>query len=117
VDGAYVGRLLDWAADRPLVFKVDLDAKIGFAAGLRVTPAEILGGNLAFSTYRAHRRAGGTPISTRLKVLRDVTVENSFRGIIGFVQVSAPLWTPPPAAPAPQPSRPEGEAWISATVR
>jgi hypothetical protein len=46
VDGAYVGRLLDWAADRPLVFKVDLDATIGFAAGLRVTPAEILGGTI-----------------------------------------------------------------------
>jgi hypothetical protein len=42
--------------------------------------------------------AGHTPISTRLKVLREVEVENRFQGTIGFVQVSFPLWSPPPVA-------------------
>jgi hypothetical protein len=48
--------------------------------------------------------AGHTPISTRLKVLREVEVENRFQGTIGFVQVSFPLWVPTPshsAVPAP----------------
>ena len=44
---------------------------------------------------------GQTPVSTRLKVLQEVEVENRFRGTIGFVQVSFPLWVPP--APAAQP--------------
>jgi hypothetical protein len=57
-----------------------------------------VGGTVGFTLTVGH-----TPISTRLKVLREVEVENRFQGTIGFVQVSFPLWTPPPAAPAAQP--------------
>jgi hypothetical protein len=41
---------------------------------------------------------GNIPIATRLKVLREVDVENRFQGTIGFLQVSFPLWVPRPAA-------------------
>ena len=57
-----------------------------------------VGGTIGYNFTLGH-----TPISTRLKVLREVEVENRFRGTIGFVQVSFPLWVPPPAAPAAQP--------------
>jgi hypothetical protein len=38
---------------------------------------------------------GHTPISTRIRVLREVEVENRFSGAIGFVQFSFPLWVSP----------------------
>jgi hypothetical protein len=40
-------------------------------------------------------QVGQIPISTRLKVLREVDVENRFQGTIGFLQVSFPLWVQP----------------------
>ncbi|GEP02898.1 hypothetical protein MOX02_09360 [Methylobacterium oxalidis] len=47
---------------------------------------------------------GKVPVTTRLKVLREVEVENRFQGTIGFLEVSFPLWVPPPkAAPEPRP--------------
>jgi hypothetical protein len=46
---------------------------------------------------------GQLPISTRVKVLREVDVENRFEGTIGFVQISFPLWVAPHAAPAARP--------------
>jgi len=48
----------------------------------------------------------GTPVSTRIKVLREVEVENRFRGTIGLFTVSSPLGGQASAAPpAPQPIR------------
>ncbi|KAB1072486.1 SphA family protein [Methylobacterium planeticum] len=48
--------------------------------------------------------AGKIPITARLKVLREVEVENRFQGTIGFLEVSFPLWVAPPkAAPEPKP--------------
>jgi hypothetical protein len=58
-----------------------------------------VGGGLGYTFTLGH-----TPVSTRVKVLREVDVENRPQGTIGWVQVSFPLWTPPPshsAAPAP----------------
>ncbi|GJD52913.1 hypothetical protein OPKNFCMD_5680 [Methylobacterium crusticola] len=47
---------------------------------------------------------GRIPVSVRLKLLREVEVENRFQGTIGFVEVSFPLWVAPPkAAPEPRP--------------
>jgi hypothetical protein len=47
---------------------------------------------------------GQIPVSTRVKVLREVEVENRFQGTIGWVQVSFPLWVPhTPAASSPAP--------------
>lgn len=47
---------------------------------------------------------GTIPISARLKVLREVEVENRFQGTIGFLEVSFPLWVPPPnSRPEPGP--------------
>lgn len=43
---------------------------------------------------------GQIPVSARLKVLREVEVENRFQGTLGFVEVSFPLWV---AASAPTP--------------
>jgi len=45
---------------------------------------------------------GKIPITARLKVLREVEVENRFQGTIGFFEVSFPLWVAPPKA-APEP--------------
>jgi hypothetical protein len=42
------------------------------------------------------------PISTRIKVLREVD-ENRFQGTIGFLQISFPLWVGPHALPASSP--------------
>ncbi|GJE44015.1 SphA family protein [Methylobacterium soli] len=38
---------------------------------------------------------GGIPVSARVKVLREVEVENRFQGTIGFLEVSFPLWVAP----------------------
>ena len=47
---------------------------------------------------------GGIPISARVKVLREVEVENCFQGTIGFLEVSFPLWVASPkAAPEAKP--------------
>lgn len=47
---------------------------------------------------------GKIPVTARLKVLREVEVENRFQGTIGFFEVSFPLWVAPPkAAPEPKP--------------
>jgi hypothetical protein len=47
---------------------------------------------------------GKIPVTARIKVLREVEVENRFQGTIGFFQVSFPLWVAPPkAAPEPRP--------------
>jgi hypothetical protein len=43
----------------------------------------------------------GTPVSARLKVLREVEVENRFRGTIGLFTLSFPLGGASPPAPAP----------------
>jgi hypothetical protein len=42
---------------------------------------------------------GQTPISTRIKVLKEVEVENRFRGTIGWLQVSFPVWVSPAPPP------------------
>jgi hypothetical protein len=47
-------------------------------------------------------KLGETPIATRIKVLREVEVENRFQGTVAFVQVSFPLWVKPtPTQPPP----------------
>ena len=47
---------------------------------------------------------GQIPVSARVKVLREVEVENRFQGTLGFIEVSFPLWVAPPkAAPTPPP--------------
>lgn len=43
---------------------------------------------------------GKIPVTARLKVLREVEVENRFQGTIGFFEVSFPLWVAPKAAEA-----------------
>lgn len=39
---------------------------------------------------------GQLPVSARVKVLRELEVENRPRGTIGWVQLTVPLWTAPP---------------------
>jgi hypothetical protein len=43
---------------------------------------------------------GQTPVSTRVKLLKEIDVENRFKGTIGWLQVSFPLWVDPHAAAA-----------------
>lgn len=45
----------------------------------------------------------GTPVSTRLKVLREVDVENRPRGTIALISLGFPLGHAPAAAPPPEP--------------
>ena len=70
-------------------------AKVGPFKG-RVTA---VGGTLGLTAPFA-----GIPVTARVKVLREVEVENRFKGTIGFLEVSFPLWmAPPKAAPEPGP--------------
>jgi hypothetical protein len=41
---------------------------------------------------------GNIPVSTNVKVLREVEVKNRVQGTTGFVQVSFPPWVAPPKA-------------------
>jgi hypothetical protein len=60
-----------------------------------------LGGTVAYNFT-----VGQTPVSTRIRVLREVETENRFRGTIGVFTVSFPLGGQAHAAPAePQPIR------------
>jgi len=56
-----------------------------------------LGGTVGYTF-----EVGKIPVSTRVKVLREVDVENRFQGTIGWLQISFPLWVAPAASP-PQP--------------
>jgi hypothetical protein len=49
-----------------------------------------VGGTIGYTFTLGH-----TPISTRIKVLKEVEVEDRFRGTIGWLQVSFPLWVAP----------------------
>jgi len=42
-----------------------------------------------------------SPEPTRIKVLREVDVENRPQGTIGFMQISFPLWVAPHQAMSP----------------
>ena len=57
----------------------------------------------------------GTPVSTRVKVLREVDVENRAQGTIGLFSVGFPLGgIPLPRAPGPLPPRTECPLWAAA---
>ncbi|KRE20602.1 phenol degradation protein meta [Bosea sp. Root483D1] len=58
-----------------------------------------VGGTIAYSFAVA-----GTPVTARLKVLREVSVENRPQGTIAFVSLAFPLGYVPPAAPAAEPA-------------
>ena len=68
-------------------------AKVGPFKG-RVTA---VGGTLGLTAPFA-----GIPVTARVKVLREVEVENRFKGTIGFLEVSFPLWRAPRAASEPR---------------
>ena len=53
-----------------------------------------VGGTIAYNV-----QIGPVPVSTRIKVLREVETENRFRGTIGLFTVSFPLGGQAPAAP------------------
>jgi hypothetical protein len=53
-----------------------------------------VGGTLGYTFHVGH-----IPVSTRVKVLREVDVENRFQGTIGYLQISFPLWVAPHASP------------------
>lgn len=68
--------------------------------GARLGPFEgrdtAVGGTIGYTF-----EVGRIPVSTRLKVLREVEVERRFQGTITWISVSFPLWVaPPPAAEA-----------------
>lgn len=46
---------------------------------------------------------GTTPVSTRLKILREISVDNRPQGTIALVTVAFPIGVVPPAAPPPEP--------------
>ncbi len=54
-----------------------------------------VGGTIAYNV-----QIGPVPVSTRIKVLREVETENRFRGTIGLFMVSFPLGGQAPPAPA-----------------
>lgn len=56
-----------------------------------------VGGTVSYTFH-----AGPLPITTRVKVLREVDVVNRPQGTIGWLQISLPLWVPQQAAPKPQ---------------
>jgi hypothetical protein len=77
-----------------VVANIKQRAHVDFVTPVWVTPLQLLGGNLAFSVtvpFGAPYLSAGTPVSTCLKVLREVKTENRFRGTIGLFTVSFPL--------------------------
>lgn len=56
-----------------------------------------VGGTIAYSFAVA-----GTPVTARLKVLREVSVANRPQGTIAFVSLAFPIGYVPPAAPSPE---------------
>lgn len=57
-----------------------------------------VGGTIAYSFAVA-----GTPVTARLKVLREVSVENRPQGTIGLFSIAFPLGAVAQAAPPPEP--------------
>ncbi|MGO4171158.1 SphA family protein [Bosea sp. TAF32] len=93
---------LEWAASKALTSalsagvigyhyqQVTGDSGAGAQLGAYKGRVTALGGTLAYNFT-----IGKTPISTRIKVLREFAVENRARGTVGLLTVSLPLTTSP----------------------
>lgn len=93
---------LEWAASKALTSalsagvigyhyqQVTGDSGSGATLGAYKGRVTALGGTLAYNFT-----VGKTPISTRIKVLREFAVENRSRGTVGLLTVSLPLTTSP----------------------
>ena len=73
------------------------DSGPGATLGSYKGRATVVGGMLGYDFLLGH-----TPISTKIKLLKEVDVENRPQGTIGWVQVSFPLWIAPQAATSPR---------------
>ena len=74
------------------------DSGSGASLGSYKGRVTALGGTIAYTFDVA-----GTPVSARLKVLREVNVENRSRGTIGLVSIGFPIGHVPKPAPPPGP--------------
>lgn len=93
---------LEWAASKALTSalsagvigyhyqQVTGDSGAGAQLGAYKGRVTALGGTLAYNFT-----VGKTPVSTRIKVLREFAVENRARGTVGLLTVSLPLTTSP----------------------
>jgi len=72
------------------------DGGSGDSVGPHKGRVTAVGGTIGYSF-----EVGGVPVTTRLKVLREVSVENRTQGTIGLLSIAIPLGgqTPPPAKP------------------
>lgn len=75
------------------------DGGSGASLGAHKGRVTALGGTVAYNFSVA-----GTPVSARLKVLREVNVDNRFRGTIALVSVAFPIGHVPKPSPPPGPA-------------
>lgn len=78
--------------------QVTADSGAGASLGPYKGRTTAIGGSIGYTFVVA-----GTPVSTRLKILREVSVENRPQGTIGLVSVAFPLGHVAQAAPPPEP--------------
>lgn len=75
------------------------DSGAGASLGPYKGRVTAVGGTVAYSF-----KVASVPVTARLKVLREVSVENRPQGTIALVSVAFPLGVTPPAAPPPEPA-------------
>lgn len=78
--------------------QISADSGAGASLGPYKGRVTAVGGTIGYSFNVA-----GTPVSARLKVLREVSIENRPQGTIALVSVAFPIGHAPPAAPPPEP--------------
>lgn len=78
--------------------QISADSGAGASLGPYKGRTTAVGGTIGYSFT-----VGAVPVSTRIKVLREVSVDNRPQGTIGLFTVAFPLGVPPAAAPPPEP--------------
>lgn len=78
--------------------QISADSGAGASLGSYKGRTTAVGGTIGYTFNVA-----GTPVSTRLKVMREVSVENRPQGTLALVTIAFPLGHAPPAAPPPEP--------------
>lgn len=75
--------------------QVSADSGAGNLVGPFKGRSTAVGGTIGYTF-----NLGDLPVSTRVKLMREIEVENRPRGTLGWVQVTIPLWTPPAQQPS-----------------
>lgn len=75
--------------------QVSADSGAGNLVGSFKGRSTAIGGTIGYTF-----NLGDIPVSTRVKLMREVEVENRPQGTVGWVQATIPLWAPPARQPS-----------------